>query len=36
MGRNKMVNILFLIVLLIIIFDLILIAGANKNDKGGN
>lgn len=31
-----MINILFLVVLLIIIFDLLLVAGANKNDKGGN
>lgn len=31
-----MFNILFLIVLLIIIFDFLLVAGANKNDKGGS
>ena len=31
-----MINILFLVVLLIIIFDLLLVVGANKNDKGGN
>ena len=31
-----MFNILFLIVLLIIIFDFLLVVGANKNDKGGS
>ena len=31
-----MINILFLVVLLIIIFDFLSVVGANKNDKGGN
>lgn len=31
-----MINILFLIVLIIGIVDILLIIGANKNDKGGN
>ena len=31
-----MINILFLVVLLIVIFDLLLVVGENKNDKGGN